>query len=114
MSSKDLIIIGASDTFEITEASLGEQGCRIIGYLSPEAQSHSMYRNYPHLGDDSIIASGKYPDAGYVLTLANNARRREIFNAITEAGNEVMTVVHPQAILSPSADLGQGTVMTPL
>jgi acetyltransferase EpsM len=114
MSSKDLIIIGASDTFEIVEESLGEQGHRIIGYLSPEAQTHSMFKNYPHLGDDSIIALGKYPDAGYVLTLANNNRRREIFDAITAAGNEVMTVVHPQAILAPSATLGHGTVMTPL
>jgi len=114
MSNKDLIIIGASDTFEIVESSLGEQGHRIIGYLSPDAQRHSIYKNYPHLGDDSVIASSKYPDAGYVLTLADNNRRREIFKAITTAGNDVMTVVHPQAILAPSATLGQGTLMAPL
>jgi len=114
MTSKELIVIGASDTFELAEAALGPEGHSIIGYLAPEPNNFSMYQRYPYLGNDDVISSGKYPDAGYVLALADNARRREIFKAVIAAGNEAMTVVHPQAILYPSATLSRGTLMAPL
>ena len=114
MSPKELIIIGPSDTFELAEAALGPSGASVIGYLSTQKNDHSLYKSYPYLGDDSVISSNKYPDAGYVLALADNHPRQAIFNSIAEAGNEVVTVVHPSAVLYPSAVLGRGVLMGPL
>jgi len=64
--------------------------------------------NYPSLGD--IGASQDIPIA---LGHASNQRRSVLFQKLLAQGFAVATLIHPSAVISPGAHIGQGTVVMP-
>jgi sugar O-acyltransferase (sialic acid O-acetyltransferase NeuD family) len=49
-----------------------------------------------------------------IVGIGNNLRRSECHLELETQGFELATVIHPAAVISPSADIGQGTVAAPL
>lgn len=108
-SRRGVIVIGTSDTFETVEAAFDPAAFHVRGYLAPQKNIDSIYPRYSYLGDDSLIESGRHRDDVFVVALYDNARRREIFSRLERANREVATLVHPSAVVMPSAAIGAGT-----
>lgn len=49
----------------------------------------------------------------FALGIGDNALRRQIFERIQREGIPLKTLIHPTAIISPTAELGTGTVVMP-
>jgi len=48
---------------------------------------------------------------GYIIAIGDNRIRREKYNIYLQAGYTPVTVIHPSAVISPSARIGRGTVV---
>lgn len=109
----DIIIIGASDIFDLVQMVHGPAGGRVIGYCGLEPITTSRYADFPHLDSDIAAVAAAHPGAAFVPALSSNARRRALTGEILAAGAPLLSTVHPQATIFPSARLGRGVVVQP-
>jgi len=89
----------------------------LIGLLDPKAELHGKcVLGVPILGKDDLLP--KLIDNGVshffvgIGSVGNNKPRQELFELALQHNLEPIDLIHPQAIVSPSAEFGQGlTVM---
>ena len=86
---KHIIVLGTSDIFEMTEASLDPNIFNIRGYLAPQKKLHGAYKHYTYLGDDNLLGSDAFIDHLYVVAIYDN-KRREIICNILESKNSLL------------------------
>ena len=83
----------------------------IIGLIDDsEANYHSYNYDYPYLGtiqNHKVIA-----DAGYVMGIANMKYRRTIIEKLLANNAHFQTLIHPTSLISPSAIIGKGCVIS--
>lgn len=93
---------------EASDSSAGN----VAGFLS--ADPHILERHtgaLPILGDpDSFVPS---PDDGLLLAIGIPGVRRRITEALLARGCRFLTLVHPTAIVAPTARIGAGTIVCP-
>lgn len=51
------------------------------------------------------------PHDGIVVAIGNNARRRDLTRQLATAGETFVSVIHPQAVVSPGAIVGPGSMI---
>ena len=56
----------------------------------------------------------QHPNVPVALGIGNNQLRQKISNRLKEADVTLATLIHPSAIVSPSAVIGEGSVIMPL
>jgi sugar O-acyltransferase (sialic acid O-acetyltransferase NeuD family) len=108
----NIIIIGTSDLFEMTETSLDPQKYKIGGYLAPKENSNWIYKNYPYLGDDSLLESDSYRDHSFVVALFDNKRRQNICDILESQNLPLLSVIHPSSVVMASAKIENGTTIS--
>lgn len=110
--SRRVVIIGASDLFEVVEAGL--PGYRIAGYAEPEEKAVGIRSRFSWLGtDQQVLNDPALADAEFVVGIGDNRRRRQVVEHLLAAGRGLPSVVHPQATVFASARLGPGTIICP-
>ena len=115
---KKVIIIGASGhSAEITDYithynnSVAPELCfDVVGYIDDNKES---YNNYSFLGPyiGTIKDHEVSLDAEYIMGIANIQFRRTIIQNFLEKGARFATLIHPTAIISPSAIVGEGCLV---
>jgi sugar O-acyltransferase (sialic acid O-acetyltransferase NeuD family) len=85
-----------------------DQASKIAGFLSADA---SLSVPLPILGDPSGYAPG--PDDGFVLAIGIPQVRRRVVSQIESRGGRFLTLIHPTAVISPTASVGEGSVICP-
>ena len=115
---KKVIIIGASGhSAEITDYithynnSVAPELCfDVVGYIDDNKES---YNNYSFLGPyiGTIKDHEVSLDAEYIMGIANIQFRRTIIQNFLEKGARFATLIHPSAIVSPSAIVGEGCLV---
>lgn len=115
---KEVIIIGAGghaaelrDYIRHYNQAKGEIAISVIGFLDDNAEVHEHY-NYeePLLGG---IASHEVRTACYyMMGIANLKYRRTIIEKILAQGGRFTGLIHPTALISPSAEIGEGVVIS--
>lgn len=48
---------------------------------------------------------------GVVIALGNNSLRKRIFHELKKAGENLFSVIHPSAVISPDAKIGEGCMI---
>jgi len=110
---RNVVIIGASDLFDLVGTSLDRGEYAISGYFAPAPVEDGAYRDHAYLGPDSRITDDAYRDAAFVIAVYDNARRRAMHVELADCGRTRLTVVHPSSVVYPTATIGTGCVIGP-
>jgi len=99
---KDLVIFGAWHFSRVVVGVAAATGHNVIGVVDP---------NPP----DGVRTLAQIPpDAEAIVAIGDNALREQVSRSIVDRGRALATVVHPSAVVSPSAVLGAGSFVAEL
>lgn len=95
-----------------------EQDVEVVGLVDADpAMKGQSILGVPVLGGDEMLAELARSGVSHAFlgvgAVGDNSRRRKVFEMARSLGFELLTVVHPTAIVSPSAEIGEGTCIFP-
>lgn len=99
--SKNIILIGASGHARVIADIVRAGGDNLLGFLDDDLTKKNV------LGPVSDFA--KYPDAAFLIGIGN----ADVREKLSHLPVKWHTAIHPSAIISPSAKIGEGTVVMP-
>ncbi len=111
--SRPVIIIGAGGHAAVVADALTACGIEIVGFTDIDpARRGGRHVGLPVLGDDKHVLSTYRQDdimlANGIGGIAATEPRRSVQIGLQQAGWRFMTVQHPSAIVSPTAQIGSG------
>lgn len=107
--NKPLIILGNGGHASVLTEILLEQEYKILGFTTPTCEHNHFGLN--HLGTDEVIYKYNSSEVDLVLGLGMlkpTSVREKIFLHFKEKGYSFNSVIHPSAVISPSAQLAEG------
>lgn len=118
MNHKPILIIGAGghaaelrDYIRFINLHQGNEVLQVTGFIDDDKQSYDHYGyEEPFLGD--IQGHAVRSDVDYLMGIANLAYRQKIIEKFKAAGANFTGLIHPTALISPSAEIGEGTVIS--
>lgn len=88
-----------------------QEQIEVIGFIDDNADTHAHYGfEEPFLG--GIKDHEVRTDTAYLMGIANLKYRRSIIEQFTSQGGTFIGLIHPTALVSPSAEIGEGTVIS--
>jgi len=107
--TRRVIIVGAGGHGRsVAEIVLDDAGLQLVGFVDDAAASLGTIFDRPVLATtQQLVACRVHADAA-VVAIGNNRLREELCNRALAAGFELLTVVHPRAIVSASASIAAG------
>src|SRR3989344_3954354 len=105
-----VIIIGGGGHARVLADILKLWSIKIVGYTDKTKQKNI---GLEYLGDDQVLTSQKYPSSKFRLvngvgSVKLPVERQRIYEEFKTLGYRFTSVVHPQAIILPSAKLAEG------
>jgi UDP-perosamine 4-acetyltransferase len=93
-------------------------GYDLVGLLDPRSELHGQHvLGVPVLGDDTLLpelrAEGVEAAFIGVGAVDDTTVRRRLFTAMKDHGFKPVNAIHPAALLSPSARVGEGVSLMP-
>ncbi len=115
---KEIIIIGAGghaaelrDYVNHNNSARPEDRIEVVGFIDDEEKNYHHYGfSEPFLG--SIQDHQVRKDVFYLMGIANLAYRKPLIEKFMDAGAQFTGLIHPTAIISPSCEIGEGTVIS--
>jgi len=105
-----LLIFGAGGHGKVVaETAEAIGGFEPICFLDDAFARLNGSRRWPVLGPDGYAS--RFADCAAVVGIGNAARRLELLAELAAAGFKLPVLCHPAARISPSARLGEGTVV---
>lgn len=106
---EDVLIVGAGGHGRsVAEAILLGGTYRLAGFLDDSWPNAKEVWGYPVLGKVGDLDTCGERARLAIVAIGNNATRERLHARILAAGFELVTVIHPRAIVSPRATLGAG------
>lgn len=112
MTQRALIIYGSGGHGRVVADAAVCAGFQVQGFLDDQKPAGSRVGPWQVLGGEAYLLA--HPGAAVVPAVGDNRARRRLCERIEAAGARLTTVVHPRAVLSPHAQLGQGCAILAL
>lgn len=111
-----MLIVGAGGHGRsVAEAAVETGRFEVVGFLDDvfrlDGTGLQKVWHIPVLGSVSSLEQHRALADAVVVAIGNNEVRRRCTAAARHAGFALATVVHPRSMVSPSAQLGEGTVI---
>lgn len=107
--NRDIYIIGAGTYGEVMCELAEILGYTVRGFYDEDDRKQgSNVLGYPVLGKFSNIDNERILENNFIVAIGNNATRFKIMTIINNLGGYTPTLIHPSAIISPSAEIGKG------
>lgn len=112
MSKTKLLVVGAGGHGRsVAEAAELGGEFEIIGFLDDAVDVGGLIFGWPVLGPISNLGVYRTSCDQAIVAIGNNSVRETLMRQLVDAGMLAATVVHPKAVVSPSALLGMGTAV---
>lgn len=105
---KKLMILGAGGQGKVVADIARLCGYTDIAFLD-DNQSLTSWVGYPVLG--GMGQAGAYTDWEFFIAIGNSMLRQKLQQQLVQTGKTVATLIHPNAVVSQSASVGQGSVV---
>lgn len=111
-SDRPILIIGAGGHGKVVAEALLQGGCAVLGFTDPSVpKGTAVHAGLKVLGDDAIVKNYATDDvllANGVGSLPGGALRADIYSSFKNKKYSFATVLHPSAVVSSDAQLGEG------
>lgn len=107
MADADVIFLGGGGHAAVCLDVFRSIGRAVVGYLGP----HATELEAPYLGSDDALANFDAHRVEIFVAIGSNLVRHQLLDVIAEAGFRSPSAIHSSAVVSPSATLGQGTII---
>jgi acetyltransferase-like isoleucine patch superfamily enzyme len=117
---RNLVFLGASTAFyEVSEIinaiNRKSKTYKIIAILDDNVETHGTTLGGVNV-EGSLSISSKYKDAYFVFgigSLKTRLIRQEILNRTNIEESRFVSIIHPTAVIDPSANIGNGCIIHP-
>jgi UDP-perosamine 4-acetyltransferase len=110
--SLEHIILGAGGHARVVADALIARGLRVRGFVDSDSTRHgALLLGLPVLGGDDVLeraAPSEVLLANGIGSAGSMETRRRVYDSAKARGFSFATIVHPAAIVAPSARLGEG------
>lgn len=107
-----LLIVGAGGHGRsVAEAVLAGGDFSFAGFLDDAYPQLARVRDIPVLGPVSDFSQWRETAECAVVAIGNNTVRESVTEQLRMAEFEIAVVIHPRAMVSPSAEIGAGAVV---
>jgi sugar O-acyltransferase (sialic acid O-acetyltransferase NeuD family) len=106
-----LAILGASGHGKVIADAAEAAGFRDIVFFDDAWPDISMNGSWAVVGTTRDLLLNLSSYSNVVVAIGNNAIRHNKLNILSDAGADLVSVVHPSAIVSPHSSLGIGSVV---
>ena len=106
---KKVILIGGGGHAKVISDIVRACGDAVAGILDDGLEIGTDVQGVPVVG--AAIDAEKFADCSFVVAVGNNTIRHRIVDALEVSW---YTAVHPSAVVSPSAVIGEGSVVMPM
>lgn len=115
MARRNILIIGSGGHARVVlDAIRAGTGLNPVGFLDDHRPYGAIIDDLPVLGaTDRLQDVGRELSAGAIVAIGANYTRRTIVERIESARNSVewLTVIHPSAVISTTANIGAGSIV---
>lgn len=108
--NRKLVLIGASGHGKVCADIAELCGYRDIVFLDDDS-SLKKCGKYPVIGTSEMASDYINKDADFFVTIGNHVHRRRVQESIIYQKGRVVTLIHPDAVISKEAAIKQGTVV---
>ena len=109
MSNKLLIIGAGGHGRSVAEAVLAANQFEIVGFVD-DHWSADIFR-FPVLGVTADLALLSDTASHVIVAIGNNGLRQQLCQQVLSFGFQLATIIHPKAIVSPSAVIDSGVTI---
>ena len=106
--SEKVILIGGGGHAKVIMDIVTACGDTVVGLLDDGLEVGAVVQGVPVVG--AAIDAEKFADCRFVVAVGNNTIRHRIVDALPVAW---YTAIHPSAVVSPHAVVGEGSVIMP-
>ena len=108
-----IVIIGAGGHGKVLAECARDAGLDVAGFID-QGQIGRKVLGLPVLGgDDDLAAMKDHGVTGAIVAIGHNPVRAKLAQRIAEAGLDLVSVISPRAVISPTATIGAGTLVMP-
>lgn len=111
MGRGQIVVIGAGGHGKVVAEVAAAAGYEVLGFFDDFAET-SPLKGYPLLGRTAELPEKAGLGVWAVIAVGDNRRRCELAAEISRFVR-FATVIHPSAVVSRSAQIGEGTVVMP-
>jgi len=109
---RPIILIGAGMHGRVVRDLCRDIKRDVAGFFDDSQPKDTMIDDIKVLGKvEDLFFETWLKDHDVVITIGNSLARLEIANHISKAGGQFTTLVHPNCVISPTAQIGEGTVL---
>lgn len=109
MREKDIYIVGAGTYGEAMCELADILGYTVKGFYDEDTQKNAEFiMGIEVIGKFSELADQDIKDKQFIVAIGDNSIRYNIMTAINQSEGTTPTLIHPTAVISPSAEIGKG------
>jgi sugar O-acyltransferase (sialic acid O-acetyltransferase NeuD family) len=111
-ASKRILIVGAGGFGRaVAEAVMAGGQWEVAGFIDDRWPDAPPFGDIAVLGRHTDLVSLTARADGAVVAVGDNRRRSELAQQVLATGLDLVSIVHPRAVVSPSATLGRGVIV---
>lgn len=112
MKKKKIVIFGAGGHGKVVLDILLRSKLKVLGFLDDDTKKiNKKVLGFKILGDCSYLTKNK--SVSVALGIGSNVTREKIFKKVKNSGIDIISVIHPQAVIAEGVKIGEGVVIMP-
>lgn len=110
----DIIMLGAGGIAIVAAEIAALMGLHVVGFLDDRAERHgTMFCGAPVLGPFRMLPELRRSVTSAVVAFGHCSERLQVADAVRSLGFEQPALVHPSAVISRTASVGEGSIIMP-
>jgi len=109
-----IVVVGAGDHAKVVVETLWSIGnFEVVGLVDPSFTCTEVLGLFVLGGDELLPGLLQQDVSAAIIAIGSNSKRQQIGQSLLKMGFVLPPVIHPSAHISPSATIGQGTIVMP-